>query len=288
MKSAPELAVTVILATHAGELLSNLREALDSIVAQTLPPSLLVVVFDGPVPQEQVQLVSQIVLEAPFRIDVVQLPENVGRGEARNRGIARAPDSYIALMDSDDVCVPTRLEKQVEFLRKCPDVDVVAGWTEEFFSAEQERQPIVKYCPTSHKDIVAALKWTNCVANPTLMFGKRVWQSAGGFGDFRNINEDYLFYLRAIRCGAVFACIPEVLLRVRITSDQRHRRKGMKVLSSDLRFRYTAWKEGHVGLGTNLVATTMIVFRRLAPRQVDLILHRVWRRFAKFLYARHR
>lgn len=275
--------LSVVITTYGGESAANLRAALNSVIHQTLLPSQMIVVFDGPVPSDQRHVVADVSHTASFPIALIELPVNQGRGIARNVGIEAAPDGFIALMDSDDVCTPTRLEKQMAFLRQAPHVDVLAGWTEEFFEGMGNTNPIVKYCPRDHAAIAASLRWTNCVANPTLIIRRSAWRAVGGFGDDRDINEDYLFFLRLLRTGAVFACLPEVVLKVRISPQQRLRRNGLRVLRSDLRFRYVAWREGHIDFVTTCLATMLITLRRLAPPQADLLLHRVWRRLARNL-----
>jgi hypothetical protein len=190
-------------------------------------------------------------------------------------------------MDSDDISLPSRFENQITYLNAFTEVDVVAGWTEEFIESDgkQPEITVVKYCPTEHGRIVSALRWSNCVANPTLIFRKSCWVSAGGFPDFKEINEDYLFYLRLIRGGAIFSCIPEIVLKVRINPEQRKRRRGFNILKSDLIFRFATLREGHIGIGANLIAIPLILLRRLAPAAAGERMQYIWRYISKFLHS---
>ncbi len=277
------------MSTYAGEKASFLHEALLSIVRQSVAPSELVIVLDGPVPVEQEQVVTQITSVAPFPVSLVRIATNVGRGSARNKGIEAAKEDLVALMDSDDICVPDRFEKQLAFLVQHPLVDILAGRSEEFFfdGTSLSEVGVVKYCPLDHGAIASALRWTNCVANPTIIFRKSVWSKVGGFPDYRDLNEDYLFYLRALSGGATFACIPDVVLKVRITSEQRKRRSGMRLLIADYRFRIYAWKKGYIGFLPTAVMLVMLTIRRLLPGRTGVFMQAIWRMAGKMIYRRN-
>lgn len=279
---------SVVISTYAFESEIFLNEALLSILAQSITPSELIVVFDGPVPTAQENVVAHIKVLAKFPVLVVKLQENVGRGIARNCGIEIASENFIAIMDSDDICYPTRFEKQLAYLVDNPSIDILAGLSEEFFfdGVTWSENGVVKFCPLNHHSIVSALKWTNCVANPTLIFRKSAWIKAGGFPEYRDINEDYLFYYRAINNGSLFACISDVILRVRITESQQKRRRGYRLLISDISFRILAWREGYVGFFTTLVVVMLLSIRRLMPRKLGIVLQSCWRRLAKRLFQR--
>jgi glycosyltransferase involved in cell wall biosynthesis len=277
--------ISVVMATYKGELASNLKQAVDSILTQTLAPFEFVIVGDGPLPDDQLRVIDDAIAKAAFPVRFLQLDENVGRGRARNFGIACCTSEFIALMDSDDISLPNRLAVQAAFLQENSGVDVSATLTEEF---DEDDHPgaaaIVKTCPESHEGIHKALRLSNCVANPTLLFRKAYWNQVGGFPDFREINEDYLFYFRLISAGAKFACLPVVLLRVRIGRQQRLRRKGIKILMSDVRFRLTVYREGHLGFFWTAFPLLLIAVRRMLPPYFEKSAQAVWRRFSHTIH----
>lgn len=277
--------ISIVLATYDGETAGNLKQAVASILNQTLTPSEFVIVGDGPLPDDQLRVIEDAIAKATFPVRFMQLDENVGRGRARNLGIASCTSEFIALMDSDDISLPNRLAVQVAFLQENPGVDVLATLTEEF---DQDGHPgtigIVKTCPQSHAGIRKSLRLSNCVANPTLLFRKTFWNLVGGFPDYREINEDYLFYFRLISAGAKFACVPNVLLRVRVGRQQRQRRSGMRIFISDVKFRLTAYREGHLTLFWSLFPLLLIGIRRFLPLYVDKFAQATWRRLSKKIH----
>jgi hypothetical protein len=188
-------------------------------------------------------------------------------------------------MDSDDIALPNRLDAQASFLQKNLNVDVLATLTEEFVDDDTARtHAITKTCPQSHFKIRTALKLSNCVANPTLLLKKEYWNKVGGFPDFRDINEDYLFFLRLISAGATFACLQVPLVRVRISQKQRNRRLGYKLYQADIRFRFLAYREGHLSMFWVIFPLILIAVRRFVPTCLNEIVHATWRKTTRFIH----
>lgn len=283
MTSGLKIPISIVVATYAGEVAANLDACLQSLVDQSYQPAEIVIVIDGPIPAEQEAVLDGVRERSAAPVKLVRLATNEGRGNARNRGIAASTSEFVALMDSDDLCLPQRLQVQAEFLTDNPGIDVVASWSQEFEDGQPQARRI-KYTPTGHEAIRKALRWSNCVANPTIVFRKSAWDAVGRIPGFRHMNEDYLFFLRLCSAGFKFACIPEVLLLVRIDDRQRQRRRGFRLLMDDLRFRWSSYKEGHLSLGATAAAMVMISARRLAPAAAQAHLQAGWRRLGRKMY----
>ncbi|HOA25840.1 MAG TPA: glycosyltransferase family 2 protein [Aggregatilineales bacterium] len=115
--------VSVVMATHnRAELLGR---ALDSVLAQTYRNFEIIVVDDAS--RDSTQEVLREYQRKHDNIRVLNLRQNVGAGAARNRGIQLARGEYVAIMDDDDVCVPTRFEQQLEVFEKHPTVELCFG-----------------------------------------------------------------------------------------------------------------------------------------------------------------
>ena len=113
--------VSVIMPVYNGE--KYLAEAIDSILVQTFTDFELLIVDDGS--QDNSAEIIRSYEKRDSRIRFFQLERNVGSAAARNRGIASASGAYIALMDCDDVSLPKRLQKQVDFLQANPEIGAV-------------------------------------------------------------------------------------------------------------------------------------------------------------------
>lgn len=108
--------VSVVVPTYND--LGRIGDALTSIVEQTLPPA-EIVVSDDASPEDVEGLVRRFAerYSGSVRIRYVRRPSNGGDAAARNAGIAAATGEWIAICDSDDIWAPTKLERQIGFIR---------------------------------------------------------------------------------------------------------------------------------------------------------------------------
>ena len=100
-----------------------LAAAIDSILAQTFTDFELIVIDDGS--RDRSPQIIREYLKRDGRIRLIQLERNLGPGPARQRGLDAAQGVFVTGMDSDDVCSPERLQKQVDFLHSNPDCGAV-------------------------------------------------------------------------------------------------------------------------------------------------------------------
>jgi glycosyltransferase involved in cell wall biosynthesis len=108
--------VSVVVPTYND--LGRIGDALTSIVEQTLPPA-EIVVSDDASPEDVEGFVRQFAerYSGSVQIRYVRRPSNGGDAAARNAGIAAATGEWIAICDSDDIWLPTKLERQIGFIR---------------------------------------------------------------------------------------------------------------------------------------------------------------------------
>ena len=96
------------------------RQAIDSLNAQTVKPSEIVLVVDGPVPKELNEIINDCEENEIYK--VFRLPQNTGHGNARRFGLEKCSNELVALMDADDICVPDRFEQELKiFQNSDPD-----------------------------------------------------------------------------------------------------------------------------------------------------------------------
>ena len=113
------------------------KRALESIWdAQTVKPTQIVLVVDGPVGKDILDVIHHFQKDCPV-LKVVQLAENAGSGNAMRVAMEVVDCELIARMDSDDISAPTRFEDQLRFFADNPDVDVLGGDISEFVGEEE-------------------------------------------------------------------------------------------------------------------------------------------------------
>lgn len=258
---APE--VCVLMSTYAGETAGHLIASLQSLRDQTMRPGSIVLVIDGPVdPGQEAAIAAFAEMRSP-PVELVRMPRNVGLAAAMNAGLARCGAAWVMRMDSDDLCAPDRLEIQVAYAQRHPEVDVVTSWSEEFFEDGTPAQ--VKVSPTGHAAVVRALRWRNVLVHPTVLVRTDVLRRVGGYRSRFGRLEDYDLFVRLVQAGACFHVIPKVLVRVRSSLAQKERRGGLGYCLGELQFRLECYRSGFIGLLNFLGVTTLyLVFRLLS------------------------
>ena len=190
----------------------QLYEAIKSILMQTYQNYKLLILID-----ENDDFLRNEILTTfdDKRIEVYCNSKNMGLPYTLNRGIDLSSGKYIFRMDSDDLSLATRIQKQVDFMEAHSDVDVLSTYAETF-----EGDSGIYKSSILNEDLKAELLWKNPIVHPTVVFRaetlkiKKIRYSSGA-------SEDYRMWLAmAYKHWCNFSVLPEVLLKYRIHSDQ--------------------------------------------------------------------
>lgn len=163
------------------------------------------------------------------RIKIIKLQKNSGPSIARNVAFGLAKGKYIAIMDSDDISLPTRFEKQIEFLETNPNVVVCGTWFKYFGDKTHE----VKRALDDNDYYRCCLLFGNAptLLNPSVMIRRPVMEENNIFLDERlRKGEDYKMWVQLSRVG-VITNIPEILVHYRVHTDQASQRLRTKDVS---------------------------------------------------------
>jgi glycosyltransferase involved in cell wall biosynthesis len=192
-----------------------LPEAVRSVRAQSFPNFELIVVNDGSTDATSNIIGSHRAQEE--RIVVIE-KENTGLTDSLNVGIARARGEWIARLDADDVCEHTRLERQVKFMRRHPEVVLVGSGFVEIDS--QGRTITTHRYSSGRRTLVRNLeRLQRFFPHSSAMFRRRTVQQAGGYNSMFRKTQDRELWLRLGERGAI-ACLQEPLVRIRKHPDQ--------------------------------------------------------------------
>ena len=221
------------------------RVALDSmLVHQSVKPDERVLVQDGPVPDDLSSLLSEYEGKYSDVMHIIRLDKNGGLGNALRLGVENAKYDIIARMDSDDICLPDRFEKQLAYMEAHPDCDIVGGQITEFIDTPDN---IVgkREVPCSNKAIYQYMRSRCALNHPTVMFKKKSVLEAGNYQDWF-WNEDYYMWIRMMERDCVFANLPDVLVNMRSGLDQYGRRGGKKYFDSEIGIKKLMLKKGMI------------------------------------------
>lgn len=221
------------------------KVALDSmLVHQSVKPDEVVLVQDGPVPEELSLLLSEYEDKYSDVMHIIRLDKNGGLGNALRLGVENARYDIIARMDSDDICLPDRFEKQLAYMEAHPDCDIVGGQITEFIDTPDN---IVgkREVPCSNKAIYQYMRSRCALNHPTVMFKKKSVLEAGNYQDWF-WNEDYYMWIRMMERDCVFANLPDVLVNMRSGLDQYGRRGGKKYFDSEIGIKKLMLEKGMI------------------------------------------
>ena len=233
------------MSVYKNEKVEYFVEAIESLLSQTIPPEEIVLVRDGAVYEELQNIINKYINEYPSLFTYLPLEENGGLGAALRYGLPHCRNELIGRMDTDDISAPDRFEKQLEFMKNNPDVDIVGGNISEFLGSPDQ---IVQYRVVygTHEEIVKDITNRSPLNHVTVMFKKEAVLRAGSYEDFYQF-EDWFLWVKMYLSGCKFANLNTPLVNVRIF-DMSARRGGMKYYKSCKRL--LDYMKSHKMIGT--------------------------------------
>ena len=259
---------SVLLSVYYKESSLFLVKSLDSIFSQSLPPSEVVLVKDGPLTETLNKCIDSYLHKYPT-LKVVSLPTNQGLGKALNEGLKHCSHNLIARMDTDDIAKPNRFEKQIKIFQDNPDIDVCSSWIEEFEDTSDNILAIKKL-PEFHQEISKYAKHRCPINHPAVMYKKEAVLKAGGYSGFP---EDYCLWIKMLMNGAQFYNIQESLLYFRFSKDVIKRRGGWNYAKADIKSQYSFYKMGFISIATLIHNICIRVIVRLIPNKLRVYIY---------------
>lgn len=239
------MSFSVLMSLYVKERPEYLRQSLDSIFKQTLPPDEVVMVEDGPITKELDAVVTQY-QNAHTELKVIKLPVNGGLGKALNEGLKHCSHELVARMDTDDIAKPFRFEKQIAFMNEHPEIDACSSWVDEFID-NIGNVISVRIIPESNNEIYNYGKSRCPINHPAVIYRKTAVIKNGGYGPFP---EDYYLWARMLTNSHKLYNFQESLLYFRSSEDVYKRRGGWNYYKAILklqrelhRISYTSYPE---------------------------------------------
>lgn len=258
---------SILLSLYHKENPNNLNDCFESIwVKQNIKPVEIVLVLDGPVGSDLIKVIDdwKLILNNVLKIIVINI--NVGLGKALNEGLKHCSYDWVFRMDTDDICQPDRFEKQINFIKKNPDIVVLGGQILEFDSEPKEAK-VLKNVPTTYFEIKKFAEKRCPFNHMTVAYRKDVIQKLGAY-QHHLFMEDYNLWLRVLGKGYKVANLPDVLVYARVGNGMHARRKGFQYIKSEIQL-LNLKKE--LKLYSSLHANMLFLLRcsvRLLPSQL--------------------
>lgn len=187
-------------------------ETINSVLNQTYQDFEIIIIDDGSVDNTK-QVIESI---KDSRIKYIY-QENAGTSAARNNGTKNAKGEWIAPLDSDDIWLPEKLEKQINFLKNNPDIDICNTWVEAFSKNTTKKWTNIN----DSESIATGLLFDSTLFHSASLIRKELFDK---YNINYNVNYksslDYDLWVKFAQVSAKFYVIPEILVRYRIHENQ--------------------------------------------------------------------
>lgn len=256
---------SVLMSVYYKENPNYLKEAIDSILKQTVRPSEIVIIKDGKLTVELEMVLEDYINKYEKLFKIIEFKENKGLGVALEIGVLQCSYDIIARMDTDDIAREDRFEKQLEVM-KVKKVDIVGSNISEFDGSVSNiiSQRIV---PENSVDIKNFAKKRNPFNHMTVMYKKEAILKAGNYKEFLWF-EDYNLWVRMFLSGANGYNIQENLVNARTGKEMFSRRGGFKYIRQEINMQKFMLSERYISIKeyTRNVFERMVV--RIMPNKI--------------------
>ena len=215
---------SVLMSVYFREKAQFLIDSIESMLTQTVVPNEIVIVKDGKLTRELDEVIDQYKSKYDKLFNIVELEKNIGLGLALAEGVKHCKNELIARMDSDDISVKDRCEKQLIKYQEEPELDIVGSSIAEFIDNINNVQAY-RILPESDEEIKKFARRRNPFGHPSVMLRKSKVLEAGNYRSYYLV-EDYDMWIRMIEHEARCYNFQEILVFMRVSTNFYKRRAG--------------------------------------------------------------
>lgn len=268
-----------LMSVYVNESPQLLKRALNSVLKQNYPPADFILVKDGQLTEELESVIRdehQLFERADIHFIELKNSKNLGLGRSLNKGLKACKNELVARFDSDDLSLPQRMTKTIEWFREHPDTAIVGTQIYEY--DHDEHHPFdIKQVPIDYEHI----KKESVVRNPfnhmSVTFKKSVINKVGGYIDVP-LFEDYYLWLRVIRAKYPVTNLEDILVKAHVNREFAHKRGGMHYLKKELHFQNILVLDGFLNLPQYLCNVLIRGTIRLLPPDLLLVVYKFLRK----------
>ena len=264
---------SVLMSVYKKEKAPFLKEAIESMVKQTVKPSDFVLVCDGPLNESLDKVILDFEKSYPGLFNVIRLEKNGGLAAALNTGIKYCKCDIVARMDSDDVSRFDRMEIELEAMEE-QKADIVGSNVNEFVG-NVSNVVTKRVLPECDEDIKHFAKKRNPFNHPTVVFKKQLVENIGGYPLY-DYFEDYALWVTLLSGGAKGYNVMSELVNMRSDEGMYDRRGGLSYVKCIFNFQKYIRVLGYVGRRESWIQAMARAAVSLAPTSLR-----------KKLYQRH-
>lgn len=262
---------SVLMSVYVKEKPEYLKEAIDSILNQTVKTDDFVIVCDGPLNEGLDTVIADYVTTYSGLFNVYRLERNMGLAKALNNGILQCKNEIIVRMDSDDVSAPNRIEEQIKAMKE-QNVDIVGSNIIEFVENISNTRN-ARVVPRENQEIIKFAKKRSPFNHPSVIYKKSAVINAGLYEDYRYF-EDYNLWVTMLHKGCKGYNVQKNLLYMRAGEDMYKRRGGISYVGCIFRFKNHLRKMGFISMSSFLADTITRTVVSLVPNRVRVTIYK--------------
>lgn len=262
---------SVLMAVYAKEQSEYLKEAIQSILNQTVVTNDFVIVCDGPLTSELDDVLEMYSVMNPDKFQILRLEKNQGLSSALNAGMKLCKNELVARMDSDDISLPYRCERQLEKFESDPELCLCSGDIAEF-ETDPDQPQFIRHVPEIHEEIVKYAKKRNPMNHMAVMYKKSAVNAVKGYIEI-GLNEDYFLWARMLQKGYRSANINEILVKVRVGNGMYARRGGWRYSQAAIKLQIAFLRMNFISCFEFIRNCFLRVFGSLLPSTIRKYLY---------------
>ncbi|TCH64147.1 glycosyltransferase [Acinetobacter sp. ANC 4862] len=243
---------------------------------QTLKPSEIIMVEDGSLTPELDQVIAQWQEKIGTALKITKLAENVGTGKAKNIGLQQCSHEIICIVDTDDISVSDRFEKQMQCFEADGDLVILGGQITEFVD-DISSPSGMRVVPLDNQALRHYAKKQSPFNNMTISYRKSKILEVGGYQHHLWM-EDYNLFLRVIAKGYKIQNLADVLVYARIDNGMHARRKGFEYIRSEKQLLNL---KKQLKLQNSIHANMLFLFRSLFRLMPSSLLGKIYNTFLR-------
>lgn len=261
---------SVLMSLYIKEKAEYFDECMQSMLNQTVLPSEIVIVYDGPISTDLRKLVEEYKKNNPGLIKTIENKKNKGLGLALADGVPECKYELIARMDTDDIARKDRFEKQLECFMNDPELDICGSHIIEF-EGKTNNVLSKRIVPITHNEIAKYQRQRSAFNHMTVMYKKSMVLKAGNY-EHCPLMEDDMLWIRMLIAGAKCANVDDYLVYARTGYAMIERRGGWDYYKKYKNARKKIFNTGYIS-GWDYYKTVLIqLFVALVPRKIRLFI----------------
>jgi amylovoran biosynthesis glycosyltransferase AmsE len=224
-----ETGFSVLISIHKSLSPVYFQEAMQSVLDQSRPADEIILVEDGKLGRPLLEIID--LFKTKLNIVSLKLAKNLGLASALNLGLEKCSYDLIIRVDGDDICLPDRFEKQLNYMKDNPRIAAASCHVSEF-NHDMTIKLGSRQVPITNKDILKYARRRSPLNHPATIFRKSFVEKVNGYPNIRN-GQDYALWSLLLVKGYILGNQDLELVKMR-TGSELLRKRGYEFFKKEI------------------------------------------------------